>query len=270
MVAELVRRLANSLWLMAALFLFLIATLYFVANTGEHLDSFGQSYQWWMLGTAVALVLIGVLIIASVWRLIADLRNNVSGSRLSLKLVTMLVVMALLPVIFVYSFSVKFLDSNIDSWFDMEVERALDDALALSRDSLELHMRTWQKNTVEIANALTDIAPGTAVMVLNDLGGNSEASELTLIGSNNRVVATTAFLDTVTVAPERPANDIIARARDGKNYLSLDPALDGGLQVRSVVPVYSSEPSLGVSVLYATYPVSRSSTQLADLSLIHI
>ncbi|MEM7256001.1 MAG: HAMP domain-containing protein, partial [Pseudomonadota bacterium] len=264
MVAELIRRLANSLLLMAALFLFLIATLYFVANTGEHLDSFGQSYQWWMLGTAVALVLIGVLIVASVWRLIADLRNNVSGSRLSLKLVTMLVVMALLPMTLVYSFSIKFLGSNIDSWFDVEVERALDDALALSRESLELHMRTRQKNTVEIAHALTDIAPGMAVVVLNDLGGDSDASELTLIGADNRVVATTAFLDTVTVVPQRPANDIIARARNGNNYVTLDPANDGGLQVRSVVPVYSSEPSRGVSVLYATYPVSRSSTQLAD------
>jgi nitrogen fixation/metabolism regulation signal transduction histidine kinase len=217
-----------------------------------------------MFGTAVALVLIGVLIVASVWRLIADIRSNVSGSRLSLKLVTMLVIMALLPMTLVYSFSVKFLGSNIDSWFDVEVERALDDALALSRDSLELHMRTRQKNTVEIAQALADVAPGMAVVVLNDLGGSSDASELTLIGSNNRVVATTAFLDTVTVAPERPADDIVTRARNGNNYLSLDPASDGGLQVRSVVPVYSSEPSRGVSVLYATYPVSRSSTQLAD------
>ncbi len=264
MVAELIRRLANSLWLMGALFIFLIATLYFVANTGEHLDSFGRSYQWWMFGTAIALVLIGVLIIASVWRLIADLRNNVSGSRLSLKLVTMLVVMAMLPMTLVYSFSVKFLGSNIDSWFDVEVERALDDALALSRDSLELHMRTRQKNTVEIANALTDIPADLAVVVLNDYGGDSDASELTLIGSDNRVVATTAFVDTVTVAPERPADDIIARAQNGNRYLSLDPASDGGLQVRSVVPVFYSDPSRGVSVLYASYPVSRSSTQLAD------
>ncbi len=264
MVAELIRRLANSLWLMGALFVFLIATLYFVANTGEHLDSFGRSYQWWMFGTAIALVLIGVLIVASVWRLIADLRNNVSGSRLSLKLVTMLVVMALLPMTLVYSFSVKFLGSNIDSWFDVEVERALDDALALSRDSLQLHMRTRQKNTIEIAQALTDVGPGMAVVVLNDLGGDSDASELTLIGADNRVVATTAFVDTVTVVPERPADDIVARARSGNRYLSLDPAIDGGLEVRSIVPVYSSEPSLGVSVLYATYPVSRNSTQLAD------
>ncbi len=264
MVAELIRRLANSLWLMGALFIFLIATLYFVANTGEHLDSFGRSYQWWMFGTAIALVLIGVLIIASVWRLIADLRNKVSGSRLSLKLVIMLVVMALLPMILVYSFSVKFLGSNIDSWFDVEVERALDDALALSRDSLELHMRTRQKNTVEIANALTDVPADMAVVVLNDFGGDSEASELTLIGSDNRVVATTAFIDTVTVSPERPADDIISRAQSGNRYLSLDPTNDGELQVRSVVPVYSSDPSRGVSVLFASYPVSRTSTQLAD------
>ncbi len=263
MVAELIRRLANSLAFMAVLFLFLIATLYFVANTGEHLDSFGRSYHWLMFGTVIALGLIGILILASVWRLVVDLQRNVSGSRLSLKLVIMLVVMALLPMTLVYSFSVKFLRSNIDSWFDVEVERALDDALGLSRDSLTVYMRTRQKTTLNIARRLSDTPVELAVVVLNEFGSDSEATELTLIGSDNRIIATTAFSDLVTVAPERPADDLISRARSGSSYLSIDPTDDGDLQVRSVVPVFSSDPADGTAVLYATYPVSRSSSQLA-------
>ena len=263
MVAQLIRRLANSLWLMMALFVFLICALYFVANTGEHLDSFGQSYNWLMLATATALTLIGILILASVWRLIVDLQRNVSGSRLTLKLVIMLVVMALLPMALVYSFSVKFLRSNIDSWFDVEVERALDDALELSRDSLNVYMRARQKTAVEIADQLSDVPPELAVLVLNDIGIDAEASELTLIGADNRVVATTAFTGSVNVAPDRPADDIVSRARDGESYLSIDPLLDGDLQIRSVVPVFSSDPVEGISVLYATYPVPRSSSVLA-------
>ena len=263
MVAQLIRRLANSLWLMMVLFVFLICALYFVANTGEHLESFGQSYHWLMLGTAVALGLIGVLIFASVWRLIVDLRQNISGSRLTLKLVVVLVGMALLPMALVYSFSVKFLRSNIDGWFDLEVERALDDALDLSRDSLAVYMRARQKSTVDIAERLSDVSPDLAVLILNDIGLDAEASELTLIGRNNRIAATTAFADTVSVVPDRPADDIVSRARNGEPYLSIDPLLDGDLQIRSVVPVYSSDPVDGVSVLYATYPVPRSSSVLA-------
>jgi len=240
MVAQLIRRLANSLWLMMVLFVFLICALYFVANTGEHLESFGQSYHWLMLGTAVALGLIGVLIFASVWRLIVDLRQNISGSRLTLKLVVVLVGMALLPMALVYSFSVKFLRSNIDGWFDLEVERALDDALDLSRDSLAVYMRARQKSTVDIAERLSDVSPDLAVLILNDIGLDAEASELTLIGRNNRIAATTAFADTVSVVPDRPADDIVSRARNGEPYLSIDPLLDGDLQIRSVVPVYSS------------------------------
>ena len=263
MVAQLIRRLANSLWLMMFLFVFLVCALYFVANTGEHLDSFGQSYHWLMLGTATALGLIGVLVIASVWRLLADLRQNVSGSRLTLKLVIVLVVMALLPMALVYSFSVKFLRSNIDSWFDVEVERSLDDALELSRDSLAVYMRTGQRVSVEIAERLFDIPDELAVLELNDIGLDAQASELTLIGSDNRIIATTAFSGTVNVSPDRPADDIVSRARDGEPYLSIDPLLDGELQIRSVVPVFSSDPVQGVSVLYATYPVPRTSSELA-------
>ena len=263
MVAQLIRRLANSIWLMMVLFVFLICALYFVANTGEHLDSFGRSYQWLMFGTATALSLIGILIVASVWRLIVDLRQNISGSRLTLKLVIMLVVMALLPMALVYSFSVKFLRSNIDGWFDVEVERALDDALELSRDSLAAYMRTRQKSTVAIADRLSDVTPELAVLVLNDIGLDAEASELTLIGADNRIVATTAFADTVSVVPDRPADDIVSRARNGDPYLSIDPLLDGDLEISSVVPVYSSNPVAGVSALYATYPVPRTSSVLA-------
>lgn len=263
MVAQLIRRLANSLWLMMVLFVFLVCALYFVANTGEHLDSFGQSYHWLMLVTATALTLIGILILASVWRLIVDLRQNVSGSRLTLKLVIMLVVMALLPMALVYSFSIKFLRSNIDSWFDVEVERALDDALGLSRDSLNVYMRTRQKSATEIAEQLSDVPAELAVLVLNDIGMEAEASELTLIGANNRIVATTAFVGSVSVAPARPADDIISRAREGESYLSLDPLVDGDLQISSVVPVFSSDPIQGISVLFSTFPVPRSSTVLA-------
>ncbi len=263
MVAQLIRRLANSLWLMVALFVFLVCALYFVANTGEHLDSFGQSYHWLMLLTATALALIGVLILASVWRLIVDLQQHVSGSRLTLKLVIMLVVMALMPMALVYSFSIKFLRSNIDSWFDVEVERALDDAIGLSRDSLNVYMRARQKSAVEIADQLSDVPAELAVLVLNDVGIEAEASELTLIGADNRVIATTAFSGSVNVSPDRPANDIISRAQRGEPYLSLDPLLGGDLQIRSVVPVFSSNPVQGISVLYATYPIPRSSSVLA-------
>jgi len=262
-VAQLIRRLANSLWLMMALFIFLLCALYFVANTGEYLDSFGQSYHWLMMATATALALIGILILASVWRLIVDLRQNVSGSRLTLKLVVMLVAMALLPMALVYSFSIKFLRSNIESWFDVEVERALDDALGLSRDSLNVYMRARQNTAVEIADQLSDVSPELAVLVLNDIGIGADASELTLIGADNRIVATTAFSGSVSVMPDRPEDDIVSRARAGEPYLSIDPLLDGDLQIRSVVPVFSSDPVNGVSVLYATYPVPRSSSVLA-------
>jgi len=257
MVAQLIRRLSNSLLLMAVLFLFLIGALYYVANTGQHLDSFGRSYQRLMLGTAIALALIGILVIASVWRLVVDLRRNVSGSRLSLKLVVVLVGMALLPM------TLEFLNSNIESWFDVEVESALDNALELSRDSLDAYMRTRQKTTLDIAKVLGETPQELAIVVLNELGPDSGAVELTLIGADNRVVATTAFIDLVRMAPDRPADDIVTRARNGDPYLSIDPAYDGDLEVRSVVPVLALDPADGAGVLFATYPVPRSSTELA-------
>ena len=41
-------------------------------------------------------------------------------------------VLATLPILLVYFFAVQFLNRGIDSWFNVEIRRSLDDALVLS------------------------------------------------------------------------------------------------------------------------------------------
>ena len=264
MANKLTLKALGSLGAMAILFIVLIASLYVLATTAERLDRFGAYYHWLLLINCIALAFLVVLIGMNGWRLIDEFRRRVAGSRLTLRLVIMSIFLALVPVTLVYAFSVKFLLSNINNWYDLEIEQALDDALELSRESLGVQMRTLQKVTNDVAAQLAGVPEGSLVVALNTLGANTEASEMTLIGPYNRIVASTGFTARLSVQPNRPDDDLAARARKGLSYVGVDPIGDGDLYIRVVTPVFS-ESSIGEhSVLQALYPIAKRSEELAE------
>lgn len=256
-------RTLTSALLMGLLFIVLVISLYVLGTMALRLDRFGRYYHWLLAGNGIALAFIGVLLALNGWRLVGEFRRQVAGARLTVKLVIISVILALVPVTLVYGFSVRFLRANINSYFDLEIDQTLDDALELAREALDLQMRTLQRDTLQVADALAGVDESSAVITLNALTSEVEASEMTLIGPDNRIVASTGLLGDITVQPDRPADDLIARARQGIPYVGVDPGDDGELYVRVVAPVFSDEAALGNSVLQALYPVSRRSSDLA-------
>ena len=257
------RRTLTSALLMGLLFVVLIVSLYALGTTALRLDEFGRYYHWLLIGNGLALAFIGVLIALNGWRLIGEFRRQVAGARLTVKLVVLSVALALVPVTLVYGFSLRFLRANINSYFDLEIDRTLDDSLELARESLDLQMRTLQRDTLRVADELVGVDDSAAVIVLNTLTREGEASEMTLVGPDNRIVASTGLLGDITVQPDRPADDLITRARQGLPYVGVDPAEDGELYVRVVTPVFSLDAAREHSVLQALYPVSPRSSDLA-------
>ena len=249
---------------MAVFFVVLIASLYLLGTIALQLERFGNYYHWLLIGNGLALSFIAWLLLVNGARLLREFRARVAGSRLTLKLVAISVLLALVPVTLVYGFSIRFLRANINSYFDLEIEQTLDDALELSRESLSLQMRTLQRDTINIAQQLTGINEDDAVLVLNELTAEGEASEMTLVGPNNRIVASTGLPGSLSVQPDRPDDDLVARARRGLPYVGVDPVGEGELYVRVVTPVFSENAARENSVLQALYPVARRSADLAE------
>ena len=262
--SRLLRRRPTSAIAMALLFVALIASLYVLGTMALRLDRFGRYYHWLLLGNGAALAFIASLLAVNVARLVREFRARVAGSRLTVKLVVLSVLLALVPVTLVYGFSIRFLRANINSYFDLEIEQALDDALELSRESLGLQMRTLQRETLDVAERLVGVSDSTAVLDLTALSADTEASEMVLIGPDNRIVATVGMLGRITVQPERPDGDLVSRARAGLSYVGVDPVGDGELYIRVVTPVFSEDPTRDNSVLQALYPVASRSAALAE------
>ena len=257
-------RLLSSAVLMALLFVVLIASLYVLGTIALQLDRFGQYYHWLLLGNGLALCFIAVLIVMNGWRLVREFRARIAGSRLTVKLVVVSVLLALVPVTLVYGFSIRFLRANINSYFDLEIEKALDDALELTRESLELQMSMLQRDTNKIADQLVGVSESAAVVELNALASETPASEMTLIGPDNRIVASTGLSDSISVQPDRPDDDLISRAQKGLSYVGVDPLGRGELHIRVVTPVLAEDASRENSVLQALFPIADRSAELAE------
>jgi nitrogen fixation/metabolism regulation signal transduction histidine kinase len=259
----LLRRLGTSLLPKLVLFVLLLVSLYLLSIATQNTADFGRLYSWLLLINVTALVVLVGLIGANVYRLVRQHRLHAPGARLTLRLVIVFVLLAVAPVSVVYYFSLQFLHSGIDSWFDVRIEQALEDALDLGRGSLDVRMRDAMRQTQGMSAELMDVPDVLAALTLNDLRSRSGAAELTLMGMNGRIIASSS-IEPAAFVPNRPTEPILLQLRQGRSYVGLDPIGDSGLHIRVVVHVVPAGHAPEVRILQALFPVAERLSVLAD------
>ena len=100
-------------------------------------ELFGRLYSVLLVTNIIGIILLLTLILINLYRLAVQFRTRVMGSRLTLRLFGMFVLLAVIPVSVVLFFSLQAVNKGIDSWFDVNTEKALDDALLLGRTALD-------------------------------------------------------------------------------------------------------------------------------------
>ncbi|MGF1642690.1 MAG: ATP-binding protein [Thiotrichales bacterium] len=244
------------------LFVLITLSLYLMANAAENSDRFGEWYVWLLVLNFGLLLILAALILSRLVVVARDLFTRVEGSRLTLRLILMFIFAALLPVLVVYGFSIRFLSQGIDSWFDVRIEDSLEDALELSQLSLEYRMRTLEKDVEHAVKQLHDTPDILVGLSLNDHRLRLGALELTLLGFNNRIIATSSD-QTALVVPKFPAEDMLIQLGQGQNYVGLEPGLDDRLRIRVVSRVKRAGPEGDPRVLVALFDVSPRVSDLA-------
>jgi nitrogen fixation/metabolism regulation signal transduction histidine kinase len=111
--------------------------LFLLAGASANSPLFAKHYAWLLGANAVIAVGLLGLVGTRLLRLRREYRAGVFGSRLKVRLLLMLALMALLPGALVYSVSMQFAVKSIESWFDVRVDNALEGGLALGRSVLE-------------------------------------------------------------------------------------------------------------------------------------
>ncbi|OGI47835.1 MAG: hypothetical protein A2151_01375 [Candidatus Muproteobacteria bacterium RBG_16_65_34] len=251
----------------------LLAALLMMNAATQNSAVFGRVYSLLLLVNVVGIVLLLALILFNLFNLIEQYRARVPGTRLSLRLLILFVLLSVLPVSVVFVFSVDTLNRGIDQWFDVKIEQALDDALLLGRTALDAVKQDLIKRAQEMAADLETVssaAPGranrAALTALNNLREIHSVTELTLFAPDGLIVASSgeASLGASTLVPDRPNETILAQVRQGMPYASLDAQGKSGLRLRVVVPVYAREVGAPRRILQAIQTLPPRYTKLGE------
>ncbi|MBU6421562.1 MAG: HAMP domain-containing protein [Gammaproteobacteria bacterium] len=257
------RRYAVPLVIAAGMIVMLVSLLLLSKSTANS-AAFEHMHAGLLLVNAVAVLVLVIVIGWNLTRLVLQYRRNVTGSRLTTRLVVMFVLLAIVPVVLVYYFSVQFISRGIDSWFDVRVERALEDAIELSRSALQLRVRELLARTEQIGNTLAVTNPDNSALELDLLRRRSGAIELTLLsGADGHIISTSSALSAQLI-PDLPGEQLLMQVRGGTSYVGLDPVGDNGLHIRALVPVTAGGLWWRPEILQAIFPVADQQSGLAN------
>jgi nitrogen fixation/metabolism regulation signal transduction histidine kinase len=213
---------------------FAVAALLLLTQTVEKSDDFDRLQDIIVAINIAGGLLLLAMLIGNLARLARDYRRNVPGAKLKARMVGMFVGLAVLPLLVVFYFSTQFINRGIDSWFNIEVEEGLHNALELSRAALEQQKRRNLDATETAAQRLSLVADPQAVFELSMLRREAGASEMTLYGSNNTVLATSSGSATASL-PKPLSEEVVLQMQQGRPFVSLESLADGGVEVRTAV-----------------------------------
>ncbi|MDH4259796.1 MAG: ATP-binding protein [Gammaproteobacteria bacterium] len=239
-----------------------VAALALLAVTTEGSQRFGQLQPWILLINIAGVVVLVALIGGRVTDFVRDWRRHVPGSRLRGRTILMFSGLAVAPLLLVFTFSVLFLTRGIDSWFHAEVREGLSDALGLSRAALDLRMREILERTERIADDLSNLKGRNLYAALDNHLRLAGADELivTSAGGQPEAYSTAGMQHGL---PGVPQEEVLQQVRQGRPYVSLEPAPGGGYLIRAATRIGAAQSLQGSRMLIAIYPVPQ---RLADLA----
>jgi len=233
-----------------------LIALFLLSRSAQNSEDFNRLHIFILSINVIGVLVLFMLLVGNLARLLREYRTNVPGARLKARIVGMFVGLAVLPLLVVFYFSVQFINRGIDSWFNVEVEEGLDNALKLSRAVLEIQKREHLFATQQVARRLGLAQERQFVFELSMLRRESGASEMTLFGTNARIIATSS--DSASARLPRPLTEEVAlQAQQNRPFVSLDPLENGSYEIRTAAVFTIRGRAVPVGVIQAYFPVTE-------------
>jgi len=254
------RRLKPPLSLsLLGLFLAILASLYLMSTATQNASHLGPLYSWLLLINSLASILLLGLVGANVYSLFNQIKKRKAGSSLTARMVILFTLLTLAPASVVFYFSMQFVQQSIDSWFDVRIDQAMEDALKLGQAALDERMRAVLNQTEEMALHLRDIPESLLSVRLEAVRDDAEDGELTIFSKQGRIIALSGG-QSGSIIPDLPEISVLLQVRQGKSYVGLEPYSPDRRQIRVLVAMTGDDPLY----LQALHVVPVRLTQLAE------
>ena len=250
---------------------YLIAIAAFVGALLLYLLSKASSSSEFISGSSYTIVLILssffilslIAIIANqVKKLFGNIKKDVMGSRLSMRLVISFTLMAVIPGLIVYLVSVNFLTRSIESWFNVKVESALDGGLKLGQKALDIMLTDLELKAERMAFTLSSMPATSQYAALSDLREKTGVQDATIISDQGKIIAVSSS-DAESFLPALPT---LVQLKQAENniYGKIEPITNKGLYLRVLAPINGSSLSNERLILQILQPVPDSLSRIAE------
>ena len=235
---------------------------YLLSRTAQDAGEFDELQNLILLVNIAGVLALLALLVGNLARLVRDYRAHVPGIKLKARMVAMFVGLAVLPLLIVFYFAMQFINRGIDTWFNVEVEAGLDDALALSQASLGMQMRDHLNTTIQIAERVRDIDGRELIFALGVLRRESGATEITVFGRGGRIIATSSD-DLADSLPQPAKEEMLMQIQQDRPFVNLDSIEEGVYEIRTAVR-YETDGRDGQGFVRAVFPVNERMGRMAS------
>jgi nitrogen fixation/metabolism regulation signal transduction histidine kinase len=236
----------------AALLLVLFIALDLMSSAFQRSNELSRAFVPLLTLVLLGLLALAVMVAVNVVKLVRRYRQQAAGSRLTGRIVVLFLLISLLPVGVVYYFSLGFLLRGIDSWFDVEIGRAMEDAIELNQASLDLNQRTLLRYSELLLAGIEDSSATALALSLGELRRQAGALEILILGPGGQIYGY-ANEDPTQLVPDYPDREILQRVRSGTNYVGLETGPSGEPVVRVLVSDHISGLSQRLEDAYNRY-----------------
>ena len=201
-----------------------------------------------------------VLIGFQIFRLLQSVKKEITGSRLTLRLVMSFALMGIVPVLIVYLVSVNFLTKSIESWFDVKVESALEGGLTLGQKTIDILMKDIELKGKSIAYSISNVNSEQRNIVLTDLREKFRIEDAVIFDQNSIIVDVSS--EKSNLIP--PIPNIEDLEKGGRNFFGRIEEKDGEqIFLKTFTPILPKNVNSKTLILQLTQPIPPSIANLA-------
>lgn len=240
------------------------ASLLFLLSKASSSSEFisGSSYTVVLILSGIFILSLIAIIANQIRKLFGNIKKDVMGSRLSMRLVISFTLMAVIPGLIVYLVSVNFLTRSIESWFNVKVESALDGGLKLGQKALDIMLTDLELKAGRMALTLSSMPTTSQYAALSDLREKTGVQDATIISDQGKIIAVSSN-DAESFLPALPTLIQLKQA-ENNIYGKIEPIKNKGLYLRVLAPINGAAISNERLILQILQPVPDSLTTLAE------
>ena len=204
-----------------------LVLLLLLTQATNNRELYERNYGWLFAVNVAVAALLTVVILWIAVRLWRRLRRGLFGSRLLVKLAAIFALVGFAPGLLIYVVSYQFVSRSIESWFNVEVEGALEAGLSLGRITIDTLTQDLSGKARVAAAQLATVSDTSAGLTLERLREEFGAVDVMLWGANGQLIAS-AGESRFQLNPDRPTAQQLRQVRSQRVVTQLDGLDDSG------------------------------------------